>query len=286
MPDGEFSLGSEEDVEDRDNFINEHSSIEDVDDDDASESADDERRRMLEAGVEPCPHREGFMIATGDGGSTDRQRALREPTTRADPREEFIERSLGGTKVALLRELGVYDDLIHAMPQFPSCNILTSEEDLAVMAMEDFVETDLLLTLDSGCCDQILDMADARGYACVLHPSAGSQRGQKFVVGSGERVSNRGQIKLRMKSKDESGFLMNSVFQVAEITRPLMSVSRICDQDVVCVFEKDHARVLDPNGNVVARFERDGGLYTCTMKLRRPEARNSEDFPRPERSST
>jgi len=236
---------------------------------------------MLEAGFEYCPEREGFVIA--DGGSHDRQRALREPTTRVDPREEFLERSLGVTKVALLRELGVYDDLIQAMPQVPSCNILTSEEDPAVMAMEDFVETDILLTLDSGCCDHIVDMADAPGYACVLHPSAGSQRGQKFVVGNGERVSNRGQIKLRMKSKGEDGFLMNSVFQVAEITRPLMSVSRICDQDMVCIFEKDHARVLDPDGNVVARFERDGGLYTCTMKLRRPEARNSESFPRPDR---
>jgi hypothetical protein len=52
---------------------------------------------------------------------------------------------------------------------------------------------------------------------------------------------------------------------------------------MVCVFEKDHARVLDPNGAVVARFERDGGLYTCTMKLRRPEARSTQDFHRPER---
>ena len=151
------------------------------------------------------------------------------------------------------------------------------------MAMEDFVETDILLTLDSGCCDHIVDMSDAPGYACVLHPWAGSQRGQKFVVGNGERVANRGQIKLRMKSKDERGFLMNSVFQVAEITRTLMSVSRLCDQDMVCVFEKDHAGVLAPNGTAVARFERDGGLYTCTMKLRRPEARNTQDCHRPER---
>ena len=81
-----------------------------------------------------------------------------------------------------------------------------------------------------------------------------------------------------MKSRDEHGLLMNSVFQVAEITRPLMSVSRICDQDMVCIFEKDHARVLDTDGNTVARFERDGGLYMCTMKLRRPEDRNDPSF--------
>ena len=68
-----------------------------------------------------------------------------------------------------------------------------------------------------------------------------------------------------MRSKDELGLLMNSVFQVAEITRPLMSVSRICDQDMVCICEKDHGMVLDSGGNTVARFERHGDLYTFAM---------------------
>ena len=44
-----------------------------------------------------------------------------------------------------------------------------------------------------------------------------------------------------MKTKDDDGLLMSSVFQVAEITRPLMSVSRICDQDMVRIVDKDHA---------------------------------------------
>ena len=52
--------------------------------------------------------------------------------------------------------------------------IVTSEEVSAVMALEDFVGTDILLTLDSGCCDHIVDMADAPGNAAVLHPSPGS----------------------------------------------------------------------------------------------------------------
>ena len=117
-----------------------------------------------------------------------------------------------------MREFGVYDSILQVMHPVPSCMVLTSEEDPAVMSMEVFVETDILLTLDSGCCDHIVDMDDAPSYAFVLHPSAGSQRGQKFVVGSGKRVNNKGQIKLRMKSKDENGLLMKSVFQAAEIT--------------------------------------------------------------------
>ena len=49
------------------------------------------------------------------------------------------------------------------------------------MALQDFVETDILLTLDSGCCDLIVDMADAPGYAAVLYLSPGPQRNQQFI---------------------------------------------------------------------------------------------------------
>ena len=112
MPDGEFSVSDKEDTEDREMFIDE------IDSDDDSECDDEERRRMLEAGFEPCLHREG-LIATDDGGSIDRHCALREPTTRVDPREELLERCLGAAKMALLRELGVYDGLIQAMPHVP-----------------------------------------------------------------------------------------------------------------------------------------------------------------------
>ena len=116
-----------------------------------------------------------------------------------------------------------------------------------------------------------------------MEPSPGSQRGQRFVVGSGDRVKNQGQVRLRMKSTDAVGSLMSSTFQVAEITRPLMSVSKICDQGMSCLFEKTHARIVAPDGSTVAKFERDGGLYTCTMKLRKPQVDkgSTAGFPRP-----
>ena len=163
------------------------------------------------------------------------------------------------------------------------CMVITVDHDPAVMNVDDFVETDIVLTLDSGCCDHICDLGDVPGYAQSVEPSPGSSRGQRFIVGNGDRVKNQGQVKLRMKGKNAEGLLMNSVFQIAEITRPLMSVSRICDQDLRCVFEKTHATIETPDGKTVARFERDGGLYTCTMKLRKPDAKNSTSgFGRPE----
>ena len=85
----------------------------------------------------------------------------------------------------------MFDDILDVLP-IPCALITTSEEDPTVMALEDFVETDILLTLDSGCCDYFVDTAHAPWYDAVLHPSPGSQRNQQFVVGSGERVANKG----------------------------------------------------------------------------------------------
>ena len=64
---------------------------------------------------------------------------------------------------------------------------------------------------------------------------------------------------------------MKSTFQVAEVTRPLMSVGRVCDQGLDCLFKKTHALVLDEAGEQVCRFERVGGLYVATLDLKRPD---------------
>ena len=85
------------------------------------------------------------------------------------------------------------------------------------MLVQEWVETDIVLTLDSGCCDHILDIADAPGYQGALMESAGSKRGQRFVVGNGERVPNRGQIKLRLKSKGDDGVMMSSVSRLRKL---------------------------------------------------------------------
>jgi hypothetical protein len=249
-----------------------------------SYSCDAEVREMVAQGFEVCGaemvehKRVRFVdekpcdgdIVDNDGRDGCSSALQNEPNTRNSMRAMYLEGTIGSAQIAMLKELGVYDAVLDALPMADTaCNIMTSE-DPEVLSMEDWIETDILLTLDSGCCDHICDISDAPGYANFLEPSPGSQRGQRFVVGNGDRVKNQGQIRLRMKSQDASGSLMNGIFQVAEITRPLMSVSKLCDQDMTCIFEKSHARIVGPDGTTVARFDRDGGLYTCTMKLRKP----------------
>ena len=67
------------------------------------------------------------------------------------------------------------------------------------------------------------------------------------------------------------GNSIKSIFQVAEITRPLMSVSRVCELGHKCVFDDSKAEVIAKNGTVLCTFKRKGGLYVAEMKLKAPE---------------
>ena len=72
-------------------------------------------------------------------------------------------------------------------------------------------------------------------------------------------------------SPSGSALSVQSTFQVAEVSRPLMSVSRNCDQGFQCLFTQDGAQVLDSSGKEICHFGRSDGLYVSTMKLKPPE---------------
>ena len=82
-----------------------------------------------------------------------------------------------------------------------------------------------------------------------------------------------------MEAETEQGTTsLNSVFQVAKITRPLMSVSRICDQgNEVTVNSKE--AVVKRDGKVVTRFKREGGLYVAELAMMPP---GKDTAPKPE----
>ena len=73
---------------------------------------------------------------------------------------------------------------------------VTVDDEDTVMPLEAWQDVDVEFTLDSGCCNHVLDSEDAPGY--LVQESVGSRRGQNFVVGNGERVPNEGQVHLNL----------------------------------------------------------------------------------------
>ena len=93
-----------------------------------------------------------------------------------------------------------------------------------------------------------MDSEDAPGYTVSESPA--SRRGQGFVVGNGARLPNEGQAQLNLEtgSADATVRDLASRFQVAEIKRPRMSVSKTCDAGLTCVFNSTWGGHYDRQG--------------------------------------
>ena len=87
-------------------------------------------------------------------------------------------------------------------------------------------------------------------------------------MGDGGTIPNLGQSQLNLA---DNGKDLQSIFQIADVTRPLMSVGRICDQGHSITFNAVMAIVHAADGGELCRFERQpGGLYVAKLKLRQP----------------
>ena len=132
----------------------------------------------------------------------------------------------------------------------------------------------LEVCLDSGAGDHVLSKVDVPGYKIV--PSPGSEAGLHFVAGGGKRIPMEGQVHAKFANGKGEEYV--SCFQVAAVTRPLWSVGRICDKGYRAVFDDKEAKIIDKKGVTVCLFQRVGGLYLGTMRLRNP---HFKDFRRP-----
>ena len=89
-------------------------------------------------------------------------------------------------------------------------------------------------------------------------------------MGDGGTIPNLGQSCLNL-TDDKTDRDLQSTFQIAAVTRPLMSVGKICDEGQTVTFSDVMAIVNAKDGSELARFHRSGsGLYVAKLKLRNP----------------
>ena len=152
-------------------------------------------------------------------------------------------------------------------------NILTAVEPEQILLNEAWKDIEFEVALDSGSVVHVCSIDDCPGY--VLADSPGSRRGQEFLMGDGGTLPNMGQSKLNL---EDSGRDIESVFQIAAVTRPLMSVGKICDEGHSITFDAVMAVVHSKGGDELCRFHRkDGGLYVAKLKLKSPAGFGREE---------
>ena len=75
-----------------------------------------------------------------------------------------------------------------------------------------------------------------------------------------------------MQLLEDGNIDVKSCFQIARVTRPLMSVGKLCDNGLEVTFNDKQAIVRDKDGARICCFGRaPGGLYLCKFRLKRPD---------------
>ena len=190
------------------------------------------------------------------------------PSARRDAVER-IRAQIGPDRMAALEALDMADEFVS------QALLMEDPDDMGEDILNvEWVDLDIEVALDSGCCDHVMDVeTEAPGYE--ISDSASSRRGGCFIVGNGERITNDGEAMLNLETGGGPGQTsqvqrFQSTFQAARVTRPLMSVSRVCSNGFRCVFDAQKAQILDKDGQEVCVFERKGGLYVSRMRLKSP----------------
>ena len=91
-------------------------------------------------------------------------------------------------------------------------------------------------------------------------------------MGNGERIPDEEEARLNLEAPNGQVGVrrLQSTFQSARVTRPLMSLSQICDHGFNCIFNQVRATVVDSDVNPKFMCEERGGLYMIPMKLKAP----------------
>ena len=155
-------------------------------------------------------------------------------------------------------------DLAEMMEMIEGLHVLEAEQTEADLLALTPKATIINVALDSGACDHVANKDDLRGLK--IRETAASRAGRGYIAANGERIPNEGECEVALKDST-AGAEFSSLFQLAPVSRPLFSVSRICDRGCEVHFNKQKATVTK-NGRKLAVFERQNGLYVANMEIR------------------
>ena len=108
-------------------------------------------------------------------------------------------------------------------------------------------------------------------------PSEGSKAGLTYGCAGGSDIKNEGEQALPLTTNN--GCNADLTFQVADVSKTLASVSRICDKGNRVVFIKGGGVIQNLRTGIITPVRRRGGIYVLDLWLDRQQGRNGP-FPR------
>ena len=105
---------------------------------------------------------------------------------------------------------------------------------------------------------------------CTIRPSEGSRRGQQFTSASKHKLKNLGEQHL--DACTEEGIETEVLFQIADVSRPLVSVSQIRERGNRVIFGRAGGVVQSLRTGIETPFYRRNGLYVLSLWLKDGDA--------------
>jgi hypothetical protein len=133
--------------------------------------------------------------------------------------------------------------------------------------------------MDSGAADSVAPPTLAPQVEITESP--GSRRGQCYVSASAGRMPNMGQKVLNIQTNE--GKDTTVLYQIAEVSRPLTSVSATCDRGNWVVYTPEGGFIHNCQTQERTYFERKGGIYELDLWIRdegNQGGSQSSSFPR------
>ena len=113
--------------------------------------------------------------------------------------------------------------------------------------------------MDSGAAESVAPRSVTNAPAAVDPRTAN----QKYRTACGHELPNLGCK--TVTGQDRQGNALKMRYQIADVARPLNSVSRICDRGCEVIFRADGCEVVNMRSGKRVPFERRGGVYVMTV---------------------
>ena len=143
------------------------------------------------------------------------------------------------------------------------------------------------ITVDSGAAHSVANPKHLPGVP--VKPSEGSKKGLKYQGPGSELIPNLGQMTMALMTK--SGMVGRTIWQAADVRKPLMAVSAINDKGNMVVFDQEASAILPGDAPEVKAIreliqkmaqkvdlERSGGVFT--MRAWQADEKADEVFAR------
>ena len=146
---------------------------------------------------------------------------------------------------------------------------------LASIDVAEWVEVEM--TADTGACETVMN--GSRCPNVETEPSPGSEAGVEYEAVNGKTIPNQGQKRcLVMTNGSEAPKRMD--IQIADVQKPLLSISRVAELGYDCVFKKGGGCLQDVWSGGKIPIQRKGKLYVLKIWVK---SAKSAGFARQER---